>query len=442
MRDLLITLIVFGSVPNMLRYPHVGVLIWSWLGYMNPHKLSWGFAVSFPFAQVTAIATFVGVIFSRERKDIPVSPLVIVWILFIAWMAVTTLLALYPDRAFEQLMKILKIQVFIFITIMFIRDKRRILMLVAVIAASIGFFGVKGGIFAITSGGAYKVWGPPDSFIQDNNELALALLMTLPLVWYFRQQTRNQWLRRSLLMAMLITAFSIASSYSRGAFLASGSVLVFLWMKSRQKVVLGVASIVLVAAVLMFMPAEWHERMGSIKDYQEDSSAMGRIAAWTLAVAIATQRLFGGGFDFWTTDAFSRYTNLDSGVHVAHSIYFSVLGEHGWPGLIMFITVGVMAMRHATWIIRACRGHEDLIWLADLARMVQVSLIAYATGGAFLSLSYFDMYWHLVSIMVILKRYVEEAITAKPTLSAKISKMQKPDPLTSVMESRMNSTPV
>lgn len=418
MRDLLITLIVFGSVPNMLRYPHVGVLVWSWLGYMNPHKLSWGFAVSFPFAQVTAIATLVGVMFSRERKDIPMSPLVVIWIVFIAWMGITTLLALYPERALDQFEKVIKIQLFTFITMMFIRDRRRLLMLAGIITASIGFFGVKGGIFAISSGGAYKVWGPPDSFIKDNNELALALLMTLPLMWYFRQQTTNIWARRGLLFCVVVTAFSIASSYSRGAFIASGAVLVFLWLKSRQKVMLGVASIVLVAVLLVFMPAEWHERMGTIQNYDEDSSAMGRIAAWTLALTVATQRLFGGGFDFWSTESFSRYTNLDNGVHVAHSIYFSVLGEHGWPGLFMFLFIGFMAIRHGTWIIRACRGREDLAWMADLARMVQVSLIAYSTGGAFLSLSYFDMYWHLVAIMVISKRYVQEMLIAGPPLSA------------------------
>ena len=48
-----------------------------------------------------------------------------------------------------------------------------------VMALSIGFFGVKGGIFTVVGGGENMVWGPPGSFIEGNNELALALIMVL-----------------------------------------------------------------------------------------------------------------------------------------------------------------------------------------------------------------------------------------------------------------------
>jgi hypothetical protein len=42
-----------------------------------------------------------------------------------------------------------------------------------------------------------------------------------------------------------------------------------------------------------------------------------------------------------------------------------------------------------------------------LARLIQVSLVAYATGGAFQSLAYFDYPWHLVAMLVIGRGIVE-----------------------------------
>src|SRR5882757_1804770 len=97
MRDLLLTAIVFGAVPLMLMRPSVGVLIWSWLGYMNPHRAAYGFAYNFPFVQVSALATFVGLIFSKEKVRFPWNATTLVWLLWTLWFSITTLFALTND---------------------------------------------------------------------------------------------------------------------------------------------------------------------------------------------------------------------------------------------------------------------------------------------------------------------------------------------------------
>ena len=40
--------------------------------------------------------------------------------------------------------------------------------------------------------------------------------------------------------------------------------------------------------------------------------------------------------------------------------------------------------------------------------MMQISFIAYLVGGAFLSLSYFDLPWHFVSFVVLLNKFIED----------------------------------
>jgi putative inorganic carbon (hco3(-)) transporter len=401
MRDVVIVLIVFGALPVILARPYVGVLVWSWLGYMNPHRLTWGFAYDYPFAFVVAIATLGGLLFSKEPKRIPVTVLTAVWVTFILWMGLTTVFAIYPSEAWIQFEKVFKIQLMTFATILLMGSRERLQMLIWVIVGSLGYYGVKGGIFTIINGGENRVWGPPDSFIEGNNELALALLMILPLMHYLRTTTANRWVRHGLLAAMILCAFSVVGSQSRGAFVGGFAMALFLWLKSNRKVVTGVALLVMLPLLIAFMPGQWHQRMETIETYESDGSAMGRIDTWKMALRLANDRPMGGGFELWSADVFNLYSPEKNTVHDAHSIYFKVLGEHGWLGLVLFLGIGLSAWRTGTRIIRQTRDRPELEWLSSLARMIQVSIAAYASGGAFLGLSYFDLYWHFVAMLVL-----------------------------------------
>ncbi|MDZ7752508.1 MAG: putative O-glycosylation ligase, exosortase A system-associated [Gammaproteobacteria bacterium] len=411
MRDLFIAAVVFGALPFILKRTYIGVLVWSWIGYMNPHRLAYGFAYSFPWAQVVALATLVSLLINREEKKFPITGLTVVWLLFLVWMGITTVMAAYPDQAFDQLIKVAKIQLITLITVLVMYKPERIQMLVWTIALSIGFYGIKGGVFTIATAGAHRVWGPEGSFIWGNNEIALALLMVLPLFYFMRDMVENKWLRQGLLLCMLLMAVSAIGSQSRGALLAGFSVLFFFWLKSQSKFLTGIAGVTLTVLVFLFMPQSWHDRMGTIQTYQEDRSAMGRISHWEAAVNLANDRLFGGGYDaLLRSDMFYRYAN-DPTYHVdAHSIYFEVLGDHGWIGLALFLLLGYIAFRTAGRLIRVTRGVEELSWVNTLARMLQVSLVAYATGGAFLGLAYFDLFYHIVAILVLLRLHVDTCL--------------------------------
>jgi putative inorganic carbon (hco3(-)) transporter len=401
MRDVLLLLVVFGALPIILVRPYVGVLVWCWLGYMNPHRLTWGFAYDLPLAFVVALTTLVAIVLSNERKRIPVTWLTSLWIVFVMWMGVTTIFAIYPAEAWIQYEKVLKIQLMTLATVLLMGSRERLRMLIWVIVISLGYYGVKGGVFTIINRGDYHVWGPPDSFVQGNNELALALLMILPLMHYLRTTSPNKWIRLGLLVSMILCAFSIVGSQSRGALVGGIAMTLFLWLKAKRKLVTGAILVVMLPLLIAFMPTQWYERMQTIETYEADESAMGRIETWKMALRLANDKLMGGGFELWTDETFDRYTPQKTNSHDAHSIYFKVLGEHGWVGLVLFICIGLSAWRTGAKIVRQTRHQPELEWLSSLARMIQVSLAAYATGGAFLGLSYFDLYWHLVAMLVI-----------------------------------------
>ncbi len=68
MRDYFVFAVVMGSLPFILRRPWIGIIMWCWLSYMNPHKLSWSFAREMPFAMLVALATLTGMLFMREPR--------------------------------------------------------------------------------------------------------------------------------------------------------------------------------------------------------------------------------------------------------------------------------------------------------------------------------------------------------------------------------------
>jgi putative inorganic carbon (HCO3(-)) transporter len=190
-RDLIVTAIVFGVLPMALSRPHVGIYLYSWLSYMNPHKLAWGFATTMPFAYIVAITTLISIFTSKEPKHMPWTREMTVLLIYVLWMSITTYFAFFYNLAWEQLQKVLKIQLMIFLTPLVINNRQRLHGLVWIIALSLGFYGVKGGIFTILKGGAHRVQGPPGTFIDGNNEIALALLMTIPLIRYLQLQLKH-----------------------------------------------------------------------------------------------------------------------------------------------------------------------------------------------------------------------------------------------------------
>ena len=411
-RDLLLFVVIFGSLPLIFYRPHFGIIVWTWLSLMNPHRFTWGLAYDFPFAKVVGAVTLVAMLLSPQRKRLPLTRETILLLIFIAWMLLTTILALEQSEAWAQWDKVSKIQLIVLLTMMALTDRRKLELFIWMIVLSVGFYGVKGGLFTVVNGGVSHVLGPPSSFIEDNNHLGMALVMVIPLMRYLQLTQKRRWVRTCLTAAIILTCIATLGTQSRGAFVGIAVTLGFLALKSRRRLMLLTASVIVAPIALALMPASWHERMSSIRDYRNDSSAMGRINAWGFAVNLATDRpLVGGGFETFSPRWFAVYAPDPTDVHDAHSIYFEVLGEHGFVGLMLFLSIWLLVWQGCSQLIRLARGYEDLTWAADLGRMCQVCLTAYASTGAFVGLAYFDLYYNIIALYVIAKLIVMERIT-------------------------------
>ena len=408
MRDIALTLIFIGILTQALRYTWVGALLWTWFSLMNPHRLTYSFAYDLPFAAVAAGATLLSILWSKGRVRLPPDPTVVMLVLFAVWTCITTVLAIYPDRSVDDLIRTLKIQLMTLVCIAALRERKHIELFIWVNVLSIGFYGVKGGLFGIATGGSARVWGPSSSFIEGNNEVGLALVMIIPLMNYLRGAATRPWIRASLLASMSLSAVAVLSTQSRGAFLAIVAMGLVMWLRSAKKVMGAIGIVGASVLLLLFMPASWEARMQTIGEYQVDSSAQGRINAWTTAVNVANDRITGAGFYIETRDIFERYAPNPEAVYTAHSIYFQALGEHGWIGLFLFVSLGALSFLTASSLRRQALARPETAWLHDLAGMVQVSMVGYAVGGAFLSLTYFDLPYNIMVMLVAAKYWLKE----------------------------------
>jgi probable O-glycosylation ligase (exosortase A-associated) len=414
MRSLLVALLVFGSLPIILIKPHVGVLVWSWIGYMNPHRLTWGFTYDFPFAMVVGVVTIAAWLFSREPKTLPWHPLVLLLAIFAAWVSFTTLFAAYPDQAqwkWDRTIKILLLNGFV--TLGLITTRQRLDALIWVIVLSLGLFAAKGAVFTVLTGGVYRLQGPPGSFIADNNAFGMAVLMTMPLVRYLQLTAQSRWTRLCLLVLLVCFLVTVLGTYSRGAVVGLAVTVVALVVKSRHRMRLALLAGVALATAVQFMPEHWHDRVASIFAYEEDASAQARLESWRYALEVAREHpVVGGGFEIFR----GNEASTSAGYRSAHSIYFEVLAEHGYIGLAIFLGLGLGAYVSAGSVVRRAREARELFWAADLAAMVQVSIAAYAIAGLFLNLATFDLYYHLIAIVVIMQALVRQSLA--PGLSA------------------------
>ncbi len=424
MRDIFLFVIIFASVPFCFLRPWIGILVFSWLSYMNPHRYTFGPAYDFPFAKIIAAVTIAGLFFTKDKMSLPKTRETLLIVFLGIYFTLTNFFAFYPDKAWIQWEKVIKVLVMTLVTIVLINDRAKLKYLVMVIAFSIGLLGIKGGIFSLATGGEHRVYGPPGSLIADNNEMALALNMILPMLFFLAADEKHRRMKMILWFTFGMSIISTVFSYSRGGFITLAVVGAILLYKTRYKIFLiPLISIILLISI-PYVPAQWFDRVESIKTYEESQSAMGRIYAWHTAFNVAKDRpLYGSGFEGLQGNTRYRYspkpfsTALD-----VHSIYFEVLGEHGFLAFGLYIGLILSTLLITQKLRKFSFSDPEYQWVNSYSNMLQIGLIAYMVGGIFLGRAYFDLFYHLVAMTVIVRVLVarqwksnQEGVTVVPS---------------------------
>jgi probable O-glycosylation ligase (exosortase A-associated) len=412
LREVLLLIAILAGLGMTLRWPFVGVLIWEWFTLQNPHRETYGFVGS--ANMVIAAVTLIAWALSRERKAPPNGFILWAVIIFLVWTTIGTFFAFDPEWSFgywDRTWKTFALGILLAATV---TNRVRVQAVIWVAVISLFYYGVKGGLFTIATGGHNHVLGPSGTMINDNNQLAVAMLMVLPLAHYLRGQSLDKWVRLGLLAGMVLTVLAVIGTYSRGALvgLAALGFLGLLRMK-RRLTYIAVAA-VLIAFTVHFMPDKYFERMqtmNSVESVQSDESVHGRLVAWQVAYYAAKDRFpFGAGFYGPQLAGFYHAYFPTERNHAAHSIYFQVLGEHGFIGLAIYLMLIAASLVKASRIIRMARRIADKRWIAELGVALQASLVVFCVSGAALSLAYYDLFVIVVCLLLPLWQMVRPAM--------------------------------
>ncbi len=430
MRDLVLFIIIAISIPISFFRPYFGILIWTWITFFNPHRYTWGFMYNFPVAAVIAVPTLIGCLFTTNinKQFMKRETLLLVglWI----WFCITFLHAmqipLFQGHIMDaklEWVRVSKVLLITFTMILLVTSHRRLKLLVMVTAMSFGVLAIKGAIFGFRTGGESRVWGPPDSFIADNNSFALAVNMSLPMLLFLARDEKRRSLRWLLYLAFACGVLSVVLTYSRGGLLGLAAVLFAISLKSRYKLVSGFLVAMAFIAVITFAPPQWMARMTGLAHGDVDMSGQQRLVSWRTSWNFAMDYpITGGSFNALpNVELFQRYQPeplpggfLSSG---PHSIYFQLIEEQGFVGLAIYLILvascwaSLLSLRH-----RAARAPSTQ-WIVPYTHMIEVSLFGFLVSGAFLGLANFDLFYQLVAMVIILKMlYRAEAPAAAPVL--------------------------
>ncbi|MES1925722.1 putative O-glycosylation ligase, exosortase A system-associated [Salinisphaera sp. T31B1] len=420
MRALVLLMFVTATIPMAFMRPVVGLMLWILFSYMNPHRVAYGFATGFNWVMITALVTMIATMaHSDQRQPLRMTPVMVAMTLFLVWTGITALTAVEADMARTEWVRFFKILLMAYFTLILVTDRQKLHWVLWTIVLSFGFWGFKGGLFTLMTGGSYNVMGPIKSFFRDNNGFALVMCMSIPFMRYMQLHEPRKWCRIGLWVLMGLTAFSIIGTYSRGGLLALGVTSIMLLYKSRHRRSLILVMPILAIGLASFMPQQWYDRMNTIDQYEEDQSAQGRLDSWKFATNVAIANpLLGGGMRVWaSSDMWNTYGPPGAKHRAIHSIFFEVLGEHGFVGFGLFVGMLATAWLSLARIRKRTRGSPDTAWMGDLASMMQVSLLAYMAAGAFLPMPYFDLFYQMLAITAVLNVLLERAVRSEAVRS-------------------------
>ena len=376
------------SVPRWLFPAFMCVIAFEYLGIDGPHLLPQLAALKIPLLGSLLI-------FASLLSKYGISQLWAFWafrllVIFTALTATALFHGLIQSYAIEPLKQQIGYSALLFAAAYLVQSMTRvravavsfIAMHVLLVIANFDKFGQE------RSGGFSAGY-----FLGDGNDLSWSLTIVCPLALYIASEAKSKFGKAAAIVAFLVLLFGIVGAQSRGATLAISASLIYLWLRiARNKFAGLLVGGLLIVAVTFFAPTGYFERMGTIAEYQQDTSATNRIRAWSRAAEMAVDNpIFGVGAGSFNSAYGRSYRRLEDGDTArwisTHSIYFSVLGEYGFLGFAVFVGMIIATWRVNETTIRQidARGPPECKWIGRWATYLNAAVVAYAVAGTFLT---------------------------------------------------------
>jgi probable O-glycosylation ligase (exosortase A-associated) len=442
MRDLVFVAYLGLFFALGFRRPFLFVLAYVYIDLVSPQRLTYYLLNAVPISMIASGLAILGWLAADDKRDVRLAPRQGLLFLLLIYCWYTTLHADFPVEAafkWEWVWKSLAFAIFLPLTL---RTRLRIEALLLFVVLATASIIIVGGIKTLaTGGGGYgqlNLMVSNNSGLYEGSTISMAAIAIIPVIlWLMRHGTvfPPDWRVRLFGFALIFACLLIpVGTEARTGLLCIGLLAVLLLRDARRRFVyLGAAALLAVIAV-PFLPASFTDRMSTIKTYQADASASTRIAVWQWTWEYAKDHPMGGGFDAYLQNRI-RYDKVkvekaaDGQATVArelevdkarayHSAYFEMLGEQGWPGLLLWLGIhlgGLFRMEVLRRRYRKAEGEDA--WIAPLASALQHGHLVYLLGAAFVGIALNPFIYLIVGAQIGLDTYlarVRATVLARP----------------------------
>lgn len=399
--------------------PYVAFCGYIWVDVFNPQKLSYGFLSTMPMSLSMAVLCLLSVFLNSKKLSKPQDfKIIALLFIFAIWITITTYFSYFPIFAWFKWDVAVKI---IFMTVLFcfvVNKKEQLELCLVVFALSACYYISTAGAKTLIGGGGYGnqlITGASNTGISESSTLAMIAVMLIPVIIFLKKQTLLFVpLRGSKIIwgvpLMLILA-CVVGTQARTGFVA---LLVYVTIKimtsankARNLILL---SLVAITAYSFVLSDDWKDRMGTINSASSESSAAGRMLVWQWTFDFAKSHPVGGGFNAFMANAglWQSYSDvpIEGGgkAKAFHSIYFEVMGEHGFFGLFIFLSIILLAWLSNRQVIKRTASSEERVWVYNCGIMLNHSLIIFCISGAFIGVAFQPFLYYLVAFTIILKK--------------------------------------
>jgi putative inorganic carbon (HCO3(-)) transporter len=402
-----LSLVVLGCAA-----PFVMGLAYMWVDLFRPHDVYPALAQLLPFSLTTALLT-IGAYLVLDRRDPPrlglLTALLVVWA---GWITLTTTWALFPTSAWWKWDWAFKTILFTTLLPFLFRSRIQmeaaLLVILCCIASNVLPFAIKS---AISGGGYGRALGLMDNngvWGGEGSTLGTYAFVCLPLVAYLQRHSllapARSWMRWVYLAAPAIAVIGAFGTFARAALVACFVWAALAWWQSRRKLMVGIMMAVAAVAVVPLMGDAWLARISTALEPRQEQSANTRLLVWAWTIDLANSHPAGAGFVSYLGNRL--VTRDENGQEIVeegrafHSIYFEVLGEHGWIGLAIFLAIFAVFFLDMRRIRRQVRARPDLEWLGDLARALSHCVLIFMAGSAFIGIAFQPLHYYLFALAV------------------------------------------
>lgn len=433
MRDLIFVAYIAVIMLMAFKRPFMFTLVYAYVDIVSPQRLSYFLLNSVPLSLILFALAFLGFMISDEKKDVRVSPRWVLLIVLLGYCGYTTTVAVEPVAALEKWNWVWKALVFASFMPLTLRTKLRIEATILTMVLCASALIVTGGIKTAAGGGGY---GSLVILVDDNSGLfegsiiSCVAITIIPLIlWLAKHGTvfPPDWKVRIYAAALIFACLLIPVGTQARTGIVCIAVLGILLLRYARYRMLYLGAVALVGlAALPFLPSTFTQRADTIKNYKADESASTRLAVWAWTWEYVKEHPMGGGFDVYRQNRI-RYDIdasqqpgdvsapdmpdvkeiVDQG-RAFHSSYFEMLGEQGFPGLLMWLVIhlgGVWRMEYISRLYRK-RNRPEEVWIAPLATALQNSQIIYLVGSLFVGIAFQTFFYMLIALQISFDTYL------------------------------------